>query len=87
VLELSALARVVIHPVTGEEAMSIDNPETEFTVVINDQEQYSIWPTYRPVPAGWKTVGVTGNKTECLEHINQSWTDQRPRRLRDAQAS
>jgi MbtH protein len=76
-----------LNPVNGEEAMSIDNPETEFTVVMNDQEQYSIWPTYRPVPAGWQAVGVTGNKSECLEHINQTWTDQRPRRLRDAQAS
>ncbi|MED5431719.1 MAG: MbtH family NRPS accessory protein [Pseudomonadota bacterium] len=67
--------------------MSIDNPDTEFTVVINDQEHYSIWPTYRPVPAGWQTVGVTGNKSDCLAHINDVWTDQRPKRLRDAQAS
>ena len=67
--------------------MSIDNPDTEFTVVINDQEQYSIWPACRPVPAGWQTVGVTGNKSDCLAHINDVWTDQRPKRLRDAQAS
>ncbi len=67
--------------------MSIDNPETEFLVVINDQEQYSIWPAYRPVPPGWYTVGVNGDKAHCLEHINNVWTDQRPKRLRDAQAS
>ena len=67
--------------------MSIDNPDTEFHVVINDQQQYSIWPAYRPLPAGWNMAGVSGNKAQCLEHINQVWTDQRPKRLRDAQCT
>ena len=64
--------------------MSIDNPNTEFTVVINDQEQYSIWPTYHSVPAGWKEVGVIGNKEHCLAHIKTEWTDMRPKSLKDA---
>lgn len=67
--------------------MSIDNPNTEFTVVINEQEQYSIWPTYHAVPAGWKEVGVVGNKEQCLAHIKTTWTDMRPKSLRDALAS
>ncbi|NRB66528.1 MAG: MbtH family NRPS accessory protein [Vibrio sp.] len=66
--------------------MSIDSPNTEFTVVINLQEQYSIWPTYHPIPNGWKEVGVTGNKEICLAHINEVWTDMRPKSLREALA-
>ncbi|BFM50689.1 MbtH family NRPS accessory protein [Marinomonas sp. THO17] len=67
--------------------MSIDNPNTEFTVVINGQEQYSIWPTYHPVPTGWSEVGIVGNKETCLAHINTVWTDMRPKSLRDALAT
>lgn len=67
--------------------MSIDNPDTEFTVVINDQEQYSLWPAYRPVPAGWREVQVRGDKAHCLAYISETWTDLRPKRLRDALAS
>lgn len=66
--------------------MSIDNPNTEFTVVINHQEQYSIWPTYHPVPQGWKEVGVIGDKETCLQHIRKVWLDMRPKSLRDALA-
>ncbi len=57
-----------------------------WNVVINDEEQYSIWPADRTCPAGWKTVGKPGPKAECLEHIRQVWTDMRPRSLRDAMA-
>lgn len=67
--------------------MSIDNPNTEFTVVINNQEQYSIWPTYHQVPTGWREVGIVGNKENCLEYINKTWTDMRPKSLRDALAA
>ncbi|KZX67787.1 antibiotic synthesis protein MbtH [Vibrio sp. HI00D65] len=67
--------------------MSIDSPNTEFTVVINAQEQYSIWPTYHSVPNGWTEVGVKGNKEHCLEHIREVWTDMRPKSLRDAIAA
>jgi MbtH protein len=53
-----------------------------YTVVINDEEQYSIWPTFRDVPAGWREVGVRGPKAECLAHIESVWTDMRPASLR-----
>ncbi|TDY20664.1 MbtH protein [Paraburkholderia sp. BL6665CI2N2] len=53
-----------------------------YTVVINDEEQYSIWPTFRDVPAGWREVGVRGQKAECLAHIETVWTDMRPASLR-----
>lgn len=57
-----------------------------FDVVINDEKQYSIWPSDRAIPAGWRAVGVSGTKVECLEHIERVWTDMRPLSLRVAQA-
>ncbi|GLW24854.1 MbtH family protein [Microbispora triticiradicis] len=63
--------------------MGIDDPETVFQVVLNDEEQYSIWFADRPVPPGWAGVGVTGRKQECLDHIEKVWVDMRPRSLRE----
>ena len=51
-------------------------------VVVNDEEQYSIWPADKPIPGGWKAVGVSGSKDECLAHIESVWTDMRPASLR-----
>jgi MbtH protein len=62
--------------------MSWDSEDTVFRVVVNHEEQYSIWPDYLDVPAGWREVGVTGNKQHCLDHIAQVWTDMRPLSLR-----
>lgn len=53
-------------------------------VVVNDEEQYSIWPTDRALPAGWSEAGMSGTKEECLAFIEQVWTDMRPRSLRRA---
>ncbi|EED99633.1 MbtH-like protein [Burkholderia multivorans CF2] len=63
---------------------SADSDDLVYTVVINDEEQYSIWPTFRPVPAGWREVGVRGAKADCLAHIETVWTDMRPASLRRA---
>lgn len=57
--------------------------ETQYDVVVNDEEQYSIWPTTGGIPAGWRSVGVRGTKDRCLEHIAQVWTDMRPLSLRN----
>ena len=54
----------------------------EYDVVVNDEEQYSIWAVGRAVPAGWRAVGVNGSKEKCLEHIEEVWTDMRPKSLR-----
>ena len=54
----------------------------EYDVVVNDEEQYSIWAVGRAVPAGWHAVGVSGTREECLEHIEEVWTDMRPKSLR-----
>ena len=69
--------------------MSWDNEEAVFRVVVNHEEQYSIWPEYKEIPAGWRDAGKIGKKAECLAHINEVWTDMRPLSLRlhmDAQA-
>jgi MbtH protein len=58
-----------------------------FLVVLNDEEQYSIWPADREVPAGWRPDGVVGPKEECLAHIDEVWTDMRPRSLREHMAA
>ncbi|MEP7219580.1 MAG: MbtH family NRPS accessory protein [Bacteroidota bacterium] len=53
-----------------------------YTVVVNHEEQYSIWPADREMPLGWKSVGTTGTKRECLKLIEELWTDMRPLSLR-----
>ncbi|MDD9942966.1 MAG: MbtH family NRPS accessory protein [Myxococcales bacterium] len=67
-----------------------DDDKTTYLVVINHEEQYSIWPDYRDIPAGWTAVGKSGPKAECLKYIDEVWTDMRPLSLRkhmEAQAS
>lgn len=62
--------------------MSFDNESIPFKVVINHEMQYSIWPDYKSVPAGWSPEGKTGTKQECLDYIDEVWTDMRPLSLR-----
>lgn len=58
------------------------SPEPTFKVVVNHEEQYSIWPAYKDVPPGWRTAGKEGTKDECLSYISEVWTDMRPASLR-----
>lgn len=55
---------------------------TIYTVVVNHEEQYSIWPAQREIPPGWQEVGKTGAKADCLDYIKEVWTDMRPLSLR-----
>lgn len=55
---------------------------TIYKVVMNHEEQYSIWPADRENPLGWKEVGKVGPKADCLAHIKEVWTDMRPLSLR-----
>jgi MbtH protein len=64
--------------------MSWDSPETRFLVVVNHEEQYSIWPDYKPLPEGWRAVDKQGSNEECLAYIESVWTDMRPLSLRQA---
>lgn len=56
--------------------------EAQFVVVLNEEEQYSIWPDGKEIPLGWKADGVKGDKQVCLDHIKEVWTDMRPLSLR-----
>jgi len=60
------------------------DPFDTYVVVVNDEEQYSIWPAVRPLPSGWYDAGFTGGRQDCLDHIEARWTDMRPRSLREA---
>lgn len=55
-----------------------------YKVVVNAEEQYSIWPEYKEIPAGWREAGKSGTRAECLDFINSVWTDMRPLSLRRA---
>lgn len=58
-----------------------------YLVVVNAEEQYSIWPEGREIPAGWHAVGEAAPKDECLAYIETHWTDMRPLSLRRAMAA
>jgi len=55
----------------------------EFIVLVNGEEQHSIWPSAKAIPWGWRQVGPTGPKAECLAFVEQRWTDMRPKSLQD----
>lgn len=61
-----------------------DREDETFIVLVNHEEQYSIWPHWKPVPAGWTPVdGIRGDKKTVSEYIDRTWTDMRPRSLRE----
>ncbi|MBZ8179541.1 MbtH family protein [Oscillatoria salina] len=59
---------------------------TIYKVVVNHEEQYSIWPVDRENPLGWKDAGKSGKKEECLSYIKEVWVDMRPLSLRQKMA-
>ncbi len=58
-----------------------ENDEATYLVLVNDEGQYSIWPSFIDVPAGWQITGPQGKRQECLAWIERTWTDMRPRSL------
>jgi MbtH protein len=63
--------------------MDPDDETAPFAVVVNHEEQYSIWPDDgRVVPGGWRATGFRGTRRACLDHIAEVWTDMRPSSLR-----
>lgn len=65
--------------------MSADGTDpARWTVLINGEEQYGLFPASRPAPAGWRPAGCTGTEDECMAYVDQRWTDQRPASLRRA---
>lgn len=69
----------------GQDANRED--DTIYTVVVNDEEQYSIWPEWRELPIGWRSAGVSGTRERCLSHIDEVWTDMLPLSLRRRMAA
>ena len=59
-----------------------DEDKTIYDVVVNHEEQYSIWPADKELPKGWTAVGKTGLKGECLAYVGEVWKDMRPLSLR-----
>ena len=61
----------------------MDNTDSaRFRVVLNDEDQYSIWPADKRNPPGWRDSGLEGSREECLAHIGRVWSDLTPRSLR-----
>ncbi|HVR21737.1 MAG TPA: MbtH family protein [Candidatus Polarisedimenticolia bacterium] len=64
----------------------MDDSTTEtkrtYCVVMNSEEQYSLWPADRHIPLGWRTVGTTGSREECIAYIKETWVDMRPLSVR-----
>lgn len=67
-----------------------DDDDGAFYVLVNGEEQHSLWPAFAEIPAGWRVVhGVPGrgaSRADCLAYVERSWTDLRPKSLRDAMA-
>lgn len=58
-----------------------EDDDGDYLVLINDEGQYSLWPSFREVPAGWQMTGPRGKRQECLDWIDATWTDMRPNSL------
>lgn len=58
-----------------------DDENGTFYALVNDEDQHSLWPAFAPVPAGWTVTCGPASRQECLEHIETSWSDMRPRSL------
>ncbi|MFF3941614.1 MbtH family protein [Streptomyces phaeofaciens] len=63
-----------------------DDEDGRFNVVVNDEEQHSLWPVFTEVPAGWRVVFGEASRSECLEYVEEHWTDLRPKSLQEAMA-
>ena len=61
-----------------------DDDDGTFYVLANDEEQHSLWPTFVDVPAGWRVVFGADTRANCLAYVEESWTDMRPKSLREA---
>jgi MbtH protein len=61
--------------------------DRNYRVVMNHEEEYSIWLADKPIPDGWREVGKSGKKAECLAYIDEVWTDMRPKSVREAMSN
>jgi MbtH protein len=71
-----------VHRAKGSRTVADNEDTRRYRVVVNDEDQYSIWFADRELPNGWHAEGTEGTKPECVAHIDQVWTDMRPRSVR-----
>lgn len=64
-----------------------EDPEGRYYVLVNSEEQHSLWPSFVDVPAGWTAVFGEDSREACLAYVEQHWTDLRPRTLRESMAA
>jgi MbtH protein len=65
-------------------ANPFDDEDGRFFVLINHEEQLSLWPTFAEIPDGWRVVFGEDSRAACVEYVEKNWTDMRPKSLRDA---
>ncbi|GAA2068820.1 MbtH family protein [Streptomyces albiaxialis] len=61
-----------------------DDTEGRFLVLVNDEGQHSLWPSFAEVPGGWEVVFGENTREACLDFVESRWTDLRPRSLRES---
>ena len=61
-----------------------EDPDATYLVLVNDEGQHSLWPSFADVPAGWTVALAETDRQSCLDHINENWTDMRPKSLIEA---
>ncbi|MGW0856746.1 MbtH family protein [Streptomyces sp. NPDC002690] len=64
-----------------------DDESGRFFVLVNGEEQHSLWPAFAEIPDGWRVVFGEDGRAECLEYVEREWSDMRPKSLRDAMAA
>ncbi|MFC8360795.1 MbtH family protein [Streptomyces griseorubiginosus] len=64
-----------------------DDEDGRFFVLVNDEEQHSLWPSFAEVPSGWRVVFGEADRQECLQYVEENWTDLRPKSLQEAMAA
>ncbi len=63
-----------------------DDDNGAFFVLVNDEDQHSLWPVFADIPAGWRVVHGEASRAACLDYVEKNWIDLRPKSLRDAMA-
>ncbi|WP_327708375.1 MbtH family protein [Streptomyces sp. NBC_00464] len=63
-----------------------ENPDGQYHALVNDEKQYSLWPSFVPVPEGWSIALGPASRDECLAFVSETWTDMRPASLARAMA-
>jgi MbtH protein len=64
-----------------------EDESATYHVLVNDEGQHSLWPEFVDVPAGWQVVLRSASRPECIDYVNEHWTDMRPKSLIDAMSA